>query len=86
VVADVVPVEQRPKYIGRLQACVGLGFVLGPVVVLLLNKMFEISTKVSKSTHLLTALYALQINAAYCTTSTAVTPYSHPYIYGVSSI
>ena len=46
VVADVVPVEQRPKYIGRLQACVGLGFVLGPVVVLVLNNFFDISTKV----------------------------------------
>jgi MFS family permease len=65
VVADVVPVEQRPKYIGRLQACVGLGFVLGPVVVLLLNKMFEISTKVSNSTHLLTAPYPWHATVAY---------------------
>ncbi|CAN0385386.1 unnamed protein product, partial [Discosporangium mesarthrocarpum] len=44
-VADVVPVEDRPKFLGRIQACVGAGFVLGPVVMTLLHKLLNLSTR-----------------------------------------
>ena len=45
-VADVVPVDMRPKFIGRLQACIGAGFVVGPLVMVVLNKVFKMPTKV----------------------------------------
>ncbi|CAM9374022.1 unnamed protein product, partial [Sphacelaria rigidula] len=31
-VADVAPVQSLPKFLGRIQACVGLGFVVGPLM------------------------------------------------------
>lgn len=38
-VADVAPLEERPKYIGRIMACYGLGFVLGPAISVLIAKL-----------------------------------------------
>jgi MFS family permease len=45
-VADTVPVEDRPRFMGRLSAMVGLGFVAGPTVVVALTKILHFDTKV----------------------------------------
>ncbi|CAM9646203.1 unnamed protein product, partial [Chrysoparadoxa australica] len=44
-VADIVPLDLRPKFIGRIQASVGAGFVTGPVVVTVLSKVFHMSPR-----------------------------------------
>eukprot|EP01084_Bolivina_argentea_P187110 322371_1 len=44
-VADIVPIELHPKFIGRLQASVGLGFVFGPMLVAALKTVKPVSTK-----------------------------------------
>ena len=46
VIADTVPLSERPKFIGRLQACVGLGFVLGPLTMNLLKTLLGTDIKV----------------------------------------
>eukprot|EP00903_Cladosiphon_okamuranus_P015364 g14190.t1 len=43
-VADVVPVQSLPKFLGRIQACVGLGFVLGPMTMTILHRLLKVST------------------------------------------
>jgi DHA1 family tetracycline resistance protein-like MFS transporter len=55
-IADVVPLELRPKFMGRLQASVGAGFILGPTLVTLLKALFAISTR---STFLVAMLFPL---------------------------
>eukprot|EP01041_Mallomonas_annulata_P008767 gene8767-18135_t len=35
-VADIIPLSERPKYLGRIQAIFGLGFVIGPMISALL--------------------------------------------------
>jgi DHA1 family tetracycline resistance protein-like MFS transporter len=45
-VADVVPEGDRPKYLGRVTASFGLGFVLGPLVNSLLPSSFTIRDKI----------------------------------------
>ncbi len=44
-VADIVPIELHPKFIGRLQASVGLGFVFGPMLVAALKTVKSVSTR-----------------------------------------
>ena len=39
-----VPVQSLPKFLGRIQACVGLGFVLGPMTMTILHRLFKVST------------------------------------------
>lgn len=39
-----VPLQSLPKFMGRIQACVGLGFVLGPATMTVLQRVFRVST------------------------------------------
>lgn len=39
-----VPLQSLPKFMGRIQACVGLGFVLGPMTMTILHRLFNVST------------------------------------------
>lgn len=41
---EKVPVQSLPKFLGRIQACVGLGFVLGPMTMTILHRLFKVST------------------------------------------
>lgn len=36
--------QSLPKFLGRIQACVGLGFVLGPMTMTILHRLFKVST------------------------------------------
>lgn len=38
-----VPVQSLPKFLGRIQACVGLGFVLGPMTMTILHRLLRVS-------------------------------------------
>ncbi len=44
-VADIAPIEFHPKFIGKLQASVGLGFVFGPMLVAALRALKPLSTR-----------------------------------------
>ncbi|KAM3569762.1 hypothetical protein VYU27_008142 [Nannochloropsis oceanica] len=44
-VADLVPVEGRAKFLGRIQACMGAGFVAGPALGLLGSRVFELDSR-----------------------------------------
>lgn len=50
-VADVAPLSERPKYMGRITASFGLGFVLGPTISALLYQ-FSIDQKIFLSAFL----------------------------------
>lgn len=36
--------QSLPKFLGRIQACVGLGFVLGPMTMTILHRLLNVST------------------------------------------
>ena len=43
IISDVAPSSERPKYLGRMSACIGLGFVLGPLTAVVLQKAAGLS-------------------------------------------
>ncbi len=78
-VTDCVPIELHPKYIGWLQASVGLGFVFGPLLVAALKTLKPISTgqifrfsSFLPLVALVTAIFSFQETKDYHTKCSAV--------------